>query len=268
MNYVSLNNDDYVDLMGLDATCTYEWFDSVRVAFPEALQVRVVTLRSDGALEGLIPVIPRDSVLAGPTIVVPGELHGGRNGFRLARYAPELLAKLLTNLHLAVPRWRTFQLTMPQGSPSEMLLRQVCSQHGFRLMHSEATRSVFFPLHEGPDEFLSKMGKDLRQRVRSAPRKLAELGEMAFQEFTTQDQAEELLDAVLTVERQTWKHKAGTAITNVPAQENFYRMMFPRMMRKGMLYGLVIRLDGKPVAYNFGHCLDGVFSSLKIIDLL
>jgi CelD/BcsL family acetyltransferase involved in cellulose biosynthesis len=262
-----LIHDEPAGLMGLDATCTYEWFDSVRAAFPDAAHAQVVTLRQDGILAGLIPVVESGTRFAGPRLIVPDELHGGRSGFRLARPDPESLAQLLSALHLVAPHWRTFQLTVPIGSPSELLLRQVCSSRGFRLIQDEATKSVFIPLLDGPDQFQQKMGKDLRKRVRSTPRKLAELGEMEYQEFTTEDQADALLDAVLTVERQTWKHKAGTAITNVPSQELFYRMMFPRMMRSGMLYGLVILLNGKPVAYIFGLLFDGVFSSLKISQI-
>lgn len=263
----ALVQDDPVALRGLDLTCTYEWFDAIRNSFPQASQPRIVTVRDGAALVGILPIAIAGRSLAGSELIVPSELHGGRNGFLLARPEPELLRRLLEHLHDAVPHWLSFRLTLPLGSPSESLLRQVCSTTGFGLIQDAPVRSVYIPLESTTEAFQKKMTKDLRYRIRTGPRKLAELGKVEYWELTSEDQSGELLDSVLDVERQSWKHAAGTAITSLPQQEAFYKAMFPRMMRRRMLYGLVMSLEKRPAAYIFGLLSDHVFSSLKISQI-
>ena len=259
--------DDPTGLLGLDGTSTYEWFDALLATFPEAATVRVVVVRRQGKIVGLLPAILGESAWMGSRLISPTELHGGRNGFRMRDPDSAILAALLKGLDLAWPGWVSLQTTLVAGSESETVLGGVSRSLGSRVAAGELRYSMFFPIQGNSDDFLKGVAKDLRQRIKSAPRKLAALGAVQYHEYRHESQALDLIDAVLRVERLSWKHKAGSAISNVSHQEEFYRAMFPRAMRSGLLYALVVSLDGQPVAYNFGLIRDGVFSSLKISQI-
>ena len=256
--------DNPVDLSGVDASSTYEWFESILAAFPEAAKTRVVVAFRKGEVVGLLPVVVTDDFRFGASLMLPTDLHGGRNGFLLREPDQAILAALFDGLNQVCPRWTTLRATLVVSSVSEQLLASVSATNGYRASSGEAMESVFIPLDSSPEEFLKRVGKDLRHRIKSSTRNLSGRGGLQYREFRFENDALDLLEAVLAVERLSWKHRAGSAITNTPRQENFYRAMFPRAMRCGVLYGLVASLEGKPVAYNFGLSRGGVFSSLKI----
>lgn len=259
--------DDPNDLLGCDGTSTYEWFETIVEAFPEAAQARVVVARRQGRIVGLLPVIIGESSWLGSRLLVPTELYGGRNGFLLQQSDPAVLAALLTGLNQACPAWTSLQTTLVVDSAGASVLDDFCRSSGLRVVAAEATPSPFFPVLDNPDEFLQGVAKDLRYRLKTSARKLSDLGLIRYHEYRDESQAQALLDAVLAVERQSWKHASGSAITNIPRQENFYRALFPRVLNAGILRAIVISIDDQPVAYNFGLCRAGVFSSLKISQI-
>lgn len=259
--------DDSQDLLGCDGTSTYEWFETIVDAFPEAAQARVVVARRQGRIVGLLPVIVGESSWLGSRLLVPTELYGGRNGLLLQQPDPAVLAALLTGLDQACPTWTCVQTTLVVDSAGGLALDDFCKSRSLRMVAGEAMPSPFFPVLDNPDEFLKGVAKDLRSRLKTSARKLSDLGVIRYHEYRDESQAHALLDAVLAVERQSWKHATGSAITNIPRQENFYRTLFPRALSAGILYAMVVSVDDQPVAYNFGLCRAGVFSSLKISQI-
>jgi CelD/BcsL family acetyltransferase involved in cellulose biosynthesis len=259
----ALVQDDPKSMMGLDSTATYEWFETILAAFPEAIHSRVIVLREGNETVGILPVILDHSSNLGLKLLLPTELYGGRNGPLLARPNPELLNALLLGLNRACPGWISLQLTMLTGSKNELLLRDACERAQYKIQEGSLKESPFFPIRDTPESFEATISKGLRQMLRTSANKFKALGQLQHKEYTNESGAEELLKAVLTVERKSWKHLAGTAITSNPRQERFYAELFPRAMKCGLLHAQVSLLDNRPIAYNFGVLNNGVFSCLK-----
>ena len=72
---------------------------------------------------------------------------------------------------------------------------------------------------------------------------------------------------MLDIERGSWKHEAGTAITNSPTQEKFYRALFPAALQGGLLAGMILYLDERPIAHNFGLRRGPTYCCLKHSNL-
>jgi CelD/BcsL family acetyltransferase involved in cellulose biosynthesis len=70
-------------------------------------------------------------------------------------------------------------------------------------------------------------------------------------------------NAVLEIERSSWKHEHGTAITAVSHQSGFYRDLCRGALSSGRLHLQWLTLDGKPVAYNLGYVRNASYHYLK-----
>lgn len=260
----ALVRDDPQALHGLDGTATWCWFDALRASFPAAASARVVTVRADGALAGLLPLAEVARSPFGSELLVATDLSGGRNGLILADTAgPAVLQALLKGMTQAYPSWATLNFTMQAQTRDAALFSAACQSLGFALRSYSTAASPYFALRGSEEEFRQGVSKSVLQMLRTSRNKAAKLGELSYRMFVGPDDAAELMDAVLQIERQSWKHEAGTAITVQPQQLAFYRALFPRALQSGLMLGLVLYLDGRPIAHNFGLLRGQVFSCLK-----
>lgn len=250
-------------LSGLDGTSTYEWFEAIVSAFSEAAQSRVIVARSGAELLGILPLIINRAGRLGPRLLAATELYGGRNGPLLKDDRADVCAALLRGLDLACPGWVSLQMTLLAHSANALAVVAGGKSNGYCGSTGPIMESPFFPLLDSDEAFRRGYPKSVQQSLRRANNKISKIGSLRFLEFVHDDEADKLLEHILRIERQSWKHEAGSAITTQPRQEAFYRALFPRAMKHELLYGAVLMLQDEPIAYNFGLCHQQVFSCLK-----
>ncbi len=259
----ALTLESTTPLVGLDATTGPLWFATLTQVFERARSARIVVLREGADIVGLLPVYAEPGRRACQRLVAVTELYGGRNGFLLRRPDPQLLAALLRGARQAFGGWQSLRTMLVEGSVSARLLEQVVGSSGFRAVDEAGWESPYFPVLDDATAFSAGMSKGLRQTIRTASNKLRPLGKLKFVEISGPDAAAHAIEAILAVERLSWKHAAGTAITCIPEQEAFYRSLFPQALATGLVYGQVLTLDDSPIAFNFGLIRSGVYSCLK-----
>lgn len=249
---------------GLDATSTWCWFDALAASFPAAASARVVTVRADGSLVGLLPLVEMARSPVGSELLVATDLNGGRNGLILAQGAELAVTEaLLKGVTQAYPRWAALRFTMQGETRDAAMFNAACQALGFAPRSYRTPASPFFPLRKSDEEFRQGVAKNVLQMIRTGTTKASKLGVLSYRAFNAPDEADALITAVLEIERQSWKHDAGTAITAQPQQMAFYTALFPRAMQQGQLLGLVLYLDEQPIAHHFGLIRGKVFSCLK-----
>lgn len=259
----ALVSEDSATARGSDATTGSIWFATLIQAFDQARTARIVVVREHDRIVALLPLIAEPGHFGCRSLYVATELYGGRNGFLLERQDPALLAALLSGVTQAFGKWESIRLMIVDESPSEALLRAVLPSLGMRTVETAGWCSPFFPLMDDADDFNAGVSKGVRQTIRTAMNKLKPLGTVHVVEIAGEAMAQPAIDAILEVDRASWKHSAGTAITRIPSQERFYRALFPEALRAGLLYGQLLHLDATPLAFNFGLVREGVYSCLK-----
>ena len=253
-------NPDTAD--GLDATGGYPWFCALTRTFAPARQARIVVLREAGQVVGLLPLVQEGGGLC-KRLAVASELYGGRNGLMLARQDPALLAALLRGVGQAYGPWQSLKLMVVHGSPTDRLLAQASAATGLSVATARGWESPYFALEASQDAFLAGVSKGLKQTVRTSLNKLKTLGQVRYEDIGPGMDPGVLLQAVLDIERDSWKHAAGSAITCKPEQQQFYQHLFDASLASGLIQGLLMYLDDTPVAYNFGLVRAGYYSCLK-----
>lgn len=104
----------------------------------------------------------------------------------------------------------------------------------------------------------------MRWTIRKSHADLHKKGRLEYEERAGSDSVPSLIDALHTVERNSWKEESGTSITKQEHQERFHRSLADLAARSGYLSGHVLRLDGHPIAFILGIAAgDGAFLDLK-----
>jgi CelD/BcsL family acetyltransferase involved in cellulose biosynthesis len=102
-----------------------------------------------------------------------------------------------------------------------------------------------------------------RRELRRRWRRLKELGQVTFEVDRGERDLDQLFNEGLGVEGSGWKDQRGTAIQAQPETRQFYREVAGWAADRGWLVLAFLRLDGRPLA--FDYCLehDGVHYLLK-----
>ncbi|MDP4302779.1 GNAT family N-acetyltransferase [Leptothrix discophora] len=131
--------------------------------------------------------------------------------------------------------------------------RQWATRTGVRQVIEPMHRSPWLPRSGTLAEMLPSLSNNMRRNVRVALRELdaglAPGGGLTWSTFETVDRMPALLEAVLSIERRSWKHAAGSAISTRDWEERFYRSLLHSLGQAGQVIGHVLCKDGVPIAH-------------------
>ena len=105
----------------------------------------------------------------------------------------------------------------------------------------------------------AKLRSDLRRRRRI----LEKEGTPAVEVFDGRENLDALLEEGFRVEGAGWKGEAGTAIVSQPDTRRFYTEAAAWLAERGWLRLSFLRLDGRPLAFEYGIEHGGVYYFLK-----
>src|SRR6185436_7683704 len=113
------------------------------------------------------------------------------------------------------------------------------------------------------EAYLAARSAKFRNHLKRTERKLAGSGRIEVHELSDPAAFDAAYDAVLQVERASWKHSFGSAITAVAHQSAFYRDLGRAALGAGRLHLQWMTLDSRPIAYNFGYLTRAGYHYLK-----
>ena len=256
-----LVRDSADPVTGLDATAGSVWLAALKRAHLREQEVRTVVVREGAAVLGLLPVVHGPPTAFGRRLYMAAQPYCGRAAPILGDADAGVRAALLNGLDQACPGWASLDVVLTQDSPMQRWL-QSCGGR-FDANAGASVASPYFALGPTAEAFWAACSKSTRQQVRTSRNKLEAAGRVELKLITGGDSANRLIDDVLAIERASWKHDSGTAITRHPVQEAFYRAWFPLAADAGQLVAAMVCVDGRPVAHNFGFLRDGVYCCLK-----
>jgi CelD/BcsL family acetyltransferase involved in cellulose biosynthesis len=89
------------------------------------------------------------------------------------------------------------------------------------------------------------------------------LGTVEIQTYTEAETIREAYRSVLGIERLSWKHEAGSAITSREWESAFYERLITGLSAHNRLQITLAFLDGRPVAHDVGLILGDRYACLK-----
>ncbi len=177
---------------------------------------------------------------------------------------PELVEAWLDELMRLPLRWDVLALSrMLEDSTLlgtlEVALARRGQPHHVRLEQP----SYYLPLPATFDDYLSARSGKFRSYLRRAGKRLDATGVVSFEVVDSGADLGARFEEMLAIERGSWKHQHGTAISAVAHQTGFYRDLCAGAREAGMLHLSFLRVDGVAVAYNLGVIVGGCYYYLK-----
>jgi CelD/BcsL family acetyltransferase involved in cellulose biosynthesis len=216
---------------------------------------RIVALREGGELKAVLPLVRRNGVLwsaanshtplSGAAADDPSYLH------QVARAA------------VAARAPRTDLRSLDVRDPLFAELRAAALAHGHTTIERVTDREPYVEVDGSFDVYEAGLPRKHRKELRRMRRRLEDEGAVTVEFADGRERLDELLEEGIAIEGSGWKTERGTAIALMPEARRFYAEIARWAASRGWLRLAFLRLDGRPLAFDF--CLEaaGVFYALK-----
>lgn len=246
---------------------TFEWYDALRTAHTDDQQQWTMVADDGGSLVAVWPlhawrqrvaaVIPCRMLADGGAWFIP------HNGIP-SRGEPGAIASTLLESLVRRGGWDVLQLdNVVDGGAWHQAYMAACERLGLRVFTQAGVRSPFLPLKGTWDEYLAACSSKFRSDLRRCEKSMARLGDVSTECITDASELPAAYERVLAIERESWKHKEGTAITSRPWEGRFYETLVESAGRRGWLQIMLASVDGRPVAHDIGLVVGARYTCLK-----
>jgi len=259
--------EDCTAPLGMDATSSFEWASALLDSFLLNQDWYVAVARENSEVVGILPVCyrtPATNSFFTPRVLSPiTSLHGGRNGFLIHNGSSEILQGLIEHLFQNISGWDLFSFHIVNGSRSEQMLAHLPGRISSWIHKQGSKISPILMMPEDIEAWNATIKSSLRKNLRRRKQQLEQLGSLRFELFRDPDEIPRFHEAMLYIERNSWKHAAGTSITRKPEQAQFYQALLPHAARSGQWLSGLLTLDGEPIAHSLSIVHQGIALGLK-----
>lgn len=227
----------------------------------------IVRLRRGAHAIGIVPLVARRLPLFGVDVMLLAPLseqYNTHSDLLLEEDSEHAVAAFVRAIQGLPVSWDCFRMArlLDEGPVARALRGSFAHQE---LAHHEhdGLAAYELALPAAFADYLAQRSAKFRNHLKRTERKLRAAGELAVHTVASADQFQQGYDALLAVERASWKHQHGTAITAVPRQVGFYRDFGLEAFHAGRLDLQLLTLNGQPIAFNLGYLLGQRYHYLK-----
>lgn len=253
---------------GNEPSTSFEWTQALlrhRLVPDDRFLLLGITRGSE--MLALVPLVTRATKLIGARVraLFPvAEIRDTHSGV-LARSVD---AALVSTLVAALPElpvgWDVFRMSnVLEASPLVGYFASAARTHRLPSLLRDTHASYYLDLPASYEHYLTERSSKFRNHLRRVERKVSSEADVRVSEFSTVESVEDGYRMLLEVERASWKHAQGSAITTTPNGVAFYRDLCLGAAARGRLHLQVLTIGGRPAAYNFGYVRDSTYSYLK-----
>jgi CelD/BcsL family acetyltransferase involved in cellulose biosynthesis len=230
------------------------WADAWWRAFG-AGTLEVVAVRRAGRLAAVVPLQRRGGVLTSLSNWHTPQFGAvGEDEPALAELAAALFSKGARRTTLAF---------LDSGGMDTQALLAAAETDGRRLLVRTLERPPYLDLDGNWEDYEATRSGKLRRDLDRRLRLLEQEGSVSVDVSDGSDRLDELLAEGFSVEGSGWKSEQGTAIESRPETRSFYSEVARSGAKAGWLRLAFLRLDGRPVGFQFGLESGGCYYFLK-----
>lgn len=251
-----------------EPSVSYEWTAAMaRHHVRPGDRTCILQLRRAGRLVGLVPLVQRSVSVLGQQLrlLLPiAEEYNTHSDLLLADTDPDTVAALVTALLAIEVPWDCFRMArLLEANPLVEALTTALAAAGRPYLRRQGVPAYVLDLPTSFDAYLHARSAKFRNHLRRVSRKLDEAGRVEVHRLRAEDDLDAAFDRLLDVERDSWKHAHGTAISAVDHQTGFYHDLMRGACDDGRLHLQWLTLDGRPIAYNLGYLTAAGYHYLK-----
>ncbi len=253
---------------GNEPSTSFEWTQALlrnRLLPDDRFFLAGVTRGSETV--ALLPLVVRSTRLFGGRLRVLLPLADLRNTHSdvLSNSMDQSVVSALMAAFYELPvRWDVFRLwNVLENDPLIAHFAGAVRHRPLASLMRDSHASYFLDLPDSYDEYLAARSSKFRNYLRRTERKVATEADVRILDLASVDEVESGYEMLLEVERASWKHQHGTAISSAPHATGFFRDLCIGAAARGRLRLQVLNIGGRPVAYNLGYVHDSTYSYLK-----
>ena len=237
------------------------WIDN----FAPRARLRVLLERDGGGkLVAVLPLLEeRGRMMGAPVrrLISTSNDHSCR--FDLPARDGEAAGQIFFN-HLAADKsWDVLCLTDVPEEGNAWHLFRAAERAGYPVQAWESLRSPYITLPATAEEMQARLPSKFRANLRRRRRKLEEKGCVTVECVTGGLELQRKLEEGYALERSGWKGAGGTAISQSLQTWGFYSELARTAAYGGYLSLYFMRVDGEPVAFQYGFAYGEKYYLLK-----
>jgi CelD/BcsL family acetyltransferase involved in cellulose biosynthesis len=217
---------------------------------------RIATVREGAELKAVLPLVRRPMGVLASAANAHTPLFGAVA--EDLRYLEELARAVV-----AARAPRTDLRALDGGDALLDELRAAALGQRHTIIERVTDRQPYVELGGDFEAYEAGLARKQRKELRRMRRRLEDEGSVTFEFADGSDRLDELLAEGYEIEGSGWKDERGTAIKDVPEAQRFYTEIARWAASQGWLRLAFLRLEGRPLAFDF--CLEagGAFYALK-----
>jgi len=232
------------------------WFRWWWQAFGDDHQLQLITIRRNGQLQGILPLMSSQARLFG----IPCRRLGAISNEHTPRF-DLILSDDSKRVHQAAweylltrqPEWDILDLPrLPDESETCRLFTQFADQT--RIRHSiwmQAPGSPWISTHSNWGDYLQARSPSFRKSLRRKLRQLSNAGPYALETVTDIDAIDQALVDGFQIEAKGWKNHSKTAIASQSDALDFYTNLARDLAGNGHLRLHFLTLNEKRIAFDY-----------------
>ncbi len=255
--------------LNLNPTLLPAWTSTIvrELTAPGAVQVLIAT--DEGRLTGIVPFHVR------PEMVGPFQVRVLEPVSSVVSYHAELpvrgdlagLLRHLTGTHRTLG-WDVLRFGgVLADSATDQAIRAVAKADGQPLISVPGEESPYMALGVSGETLVARRPKRDRYLMRKNAKDFAaEPGAVEVWYGMGGDpraDTDQLLEAMLHIERDSWKAAAGVAISDDPRETAYYRRLLAQLAAAGQLRACLLVIDEVPAAYCLCYAWEGTYGCMK-----
>lgn len=238
--------------------------------FGQGAELRIVLVLREGAICGIAPMQVSTETFLGMTFrtlsFIGTRWEVDRPVFFFPNDESTLLRKLAEFLVREVGDWDICRLhEQLNGSASLDVLTSSFRALGHSAGVIRDSDCPYLLLEGGWAALLAGKSQKFRKNLKSAGKKLREMGAVRYSTYHTEQQVMEQLERYRELESYSWKRADGVGVSRNEHYFSFYREMAREFCGDGSFVVRMLTVDERVAAGTFGLVFDGVYYSLQIV---
>lgn len=221
----------------------------------QSRELRIVTVRDDGRLVGVAPMmksrlVSRGLPVARLSFLEHPEAQAGDCLFESTHSSAEAARMILGLLRgERASDWQVLSLDkIPPGSPTLHMFSRIARFLGFRCEVRPTHHAPVICLKGGWEEYVRSRTPRFRKTLRNVANRMARLGRIEVQRYTGIGETAGALDELFSVADASWKAAGGIAITSRPERRSFFSDLCADAESAAALQIWILRANGAPLA--------------------
>jgi CelD/BcsL family acetyltransferase involved in cellulose biosynthesis len=196
-------------------------------------------------------------------LVFPVNGHTYRPNFIFGGDHGELLKSTFAHLREKARRANLCLCEVELDSLLAKTLPNIARECRIVTVFKKVSSSPFLRINTDWENFLRSKSKHFREEQKRKVNKMRKAGQVDFVKVSHPGQIHEVMQDILSIERNSWKEKEGTSFTAVPGLREFYLDVAETFARKHCLCIYLVYFNSVPIAHLFGIEYENRYYALK-----